>query len=585
MPTVTTLSGQVLSIDLGTRDFEGFRDDALELADTVAPDWTDRSEADVGVTLVESFAFMAGNLSYYQDRVGNEALFPSAVQRRSIIEHSKLIGYELRPNISASVELTVVANAAGTIPAGTQIEVDTTDGSDPQTFEFESDEIFLGSETRVGVIALHGTSVDETLGSSDGSTGQEFVLQQQPLTLNPSGTSSLTVFVADGGPPIAWTEVDNFLESDPTDEVFRIEIDEDDIVTVIFGDGVNGKVPASGTNNVTATYRIGGGRDGNRVGTNVLTRLVGNFPFIDSVTNPEQPSGGADKETIEEAKENAPASIVALNRAVSHPDYVTQAKRVPGVRTALALNGAGAFEERVIVAAYGPDPVPTGTWDPFTATGTGLLGAVGDFIEIRKTTPVVLLIEPASVFEWYLDIEVHLFSNVRRADATRFIEDAVFAAFDIEVQLFGVQLALSRLDDVVEDTAGVDYVNIKRFQRQPYARQLTSASPFDGTFDPITVGLDTPRDRFTVTFLSATTFSVESIEGGVDPSTGTIGVPFTIDGGGLTFTVNAGGTPPNPNDKWEIVTGPYIGNLDPDFDEMGKLAGGSFELSLVGGLG
>jgi hypothetical protein len=589
MPTVTTISGELIAVDLNTRDFEGYTSDALEFAQVVAPDWTDRSEADPGVTLVECFAFMADNLSYYQDRCANEALFPSAVQRRSVIEHCKLIGYELRSGVSASVELTFVTNAAGTVPAGTSVEVDTTDGSDPASFELESDFVSTGAGTYTGEIALEGTTVsDEVLGSSDGSAGQSYTLSSYPLALNPSGSSSLVVSVYESTPvpgTFVWTEVDNFLESEPDDRHYRTEVDEFDVVTVFFGDGVNGRIPPSGTNNITATYRVGGGIAGNRVAADKLTKLIGSYPFVDSVTNPEQPSGGRDKESIEEAKDNAPASLKALDRGVNHNDYVALAKEVAGVNRALAYNGNGAYEEIIVIAVEGTNPVPTGSWDPYTEVGSGLIGSVGAYLNERKTTPVILWIYPAQVYDYYLDIQVFLHNDITRASATRLIQDAIIEALDVEALQFGEQVPVSKVYDVVEDISGIDYLNVNRFQRQPYARKLTTASLSDITFDPINVGLTTVRDRWLINWISSTQYTVTGETSGLQSATGTIDVLYTTDDGGLSFKANTVTVSPNVDDKWEIFTGTYVGNMDPDSDELGRLMGGTFALSLVGGQG
>jgi hypothetical protein len=589
MPTVTTISGNLIAVDLNTRDFEGYTYDSLEFAEIVAPDWTDRSEADPGVTLVECFAFMADNLSYYQDRCANEALFPSAVQRRSVIEHCKLIGYELRSGVSASVELTFITNAAGTVPAGTSVEVDTTDGSDPASFELESDFVSTGAGTYTGIIALEGTTVyDEVLGSSDGSAGQHYNLSSYPLALNPSGTSSLVVSVYETTPTpgtYVWTEVDNFLESEPDDRHYRTEVDEFDVVTIFFSDGVNGRIPPSGTNNITATYRVGGGIAGNRVGPNKLTKLIGSYSFVISVTNPEQPSGGRDKESIEEAKENAPASLRAMDRGVNHLDYVALAKEVPGVTKAIAYNGNGAYEEVVVIAVSGNNPIPTGSWDPYTEAGSGLIGVVGAYLHERKTTPVIVWVSPCRVYDYYLDMQVFLENTVTKESATRLIQDAVISSLDVEALEFGEQVPVSKVYDVVEDVEGVDYLNLNRFQRQPYARKLTTGSSSDVTFDSITVGTITLQDRWTIQWISATQYTVTGETSGLQVGIGTINVLYTTDDGGLSFRAVSGVVPPNVDEKWEILTGEYIGNMDPDFEELGRLMGGTFTLSLVGGQG
>lgn len=580
-PTITTLSGNNISIDLETRDFEGFSYDALELAETIAPDWTDRSEADVGVTIVEQCAFMADNLAYYQDRCANENLWNAATQRRSVIEQATLVGYSLQTTVSASVNLTFVCNDAGTVPAGTQIQSVPDDGSTPYTFELESDFVSTGAATYTTIVALEGKTTSEILGSSTGKTGQSFPITAYPIANNPAGTSSLKVYVAEGGPPVEWTLVDNFYDSTATDLHYRLEISEYDVGTIYFNDGVNGKIPSSGTDNITAEYRVGGGKEPNYVAADSITSLAGNYPFVDSVTNPAQPSGGLDKETIEDAKENAPQFVASNARCVTHADYEAHAKTVSGVVQAHAYQGDGSFEEKVVISTSGTNPVPTGTWDPQTETGSGLIGGVGTYLTTKKTAPVILTVLPVEVFDMHLSVIVYLYNNIRQSTADTAIREAVLAGLDPEIRKMGEQIPQSLVSDIIEDVTGVDYLDIVRFQRQPYARQLTSSGS-DLSFDSITVNEDTIRDRWLITFDTTTTFSVEGASSGLQVNTGTVGTAYSIDDDSLTFTVTAT-LDPQVLEKWEIVTGPYIGNMDPDFDETGILAGYTFDMSFVGG--
>jgi hypothetical protein len=586
MPVVTTLSGETISVDLETRDFEGFRSDVLDpggLADTYAPDWTDRSELDLGVALTEAFAFMADNLAYYQDRWANEALFPSAVQRRSVIEHCKLIGYELSPAVSARVELTFVTSAAGTVPARTKVLVDTSDGSDPATFELVSDFIAAGAGITTGVLAYEGSSVSEVIGSSDGSPDQSYALSSTPLALNPDGSSSLEVTVTVGFVDQVWTEVDNFLESGSSDQHFRTEIDENDVVTVIFGDGVNGEIPAGGVDNISAVYRVGGGISGNQIATNKLTRLVGSFAFVTSVTNPAAPTGGINRETISQAKINAPLSLKALNRAVTHDDYRALALEVPGVLHAYAFRGVGSYEERVVIAGGGSDPIPAGTWDPYTETGTDLIGAVGEYLNARKTTPVILYVDPVRVVDVRLIVNSYLYTNTRQADALRVIEDAIEALFAPENQVLGQQVPLSRVHEVIEGLNGIDYVDVVQMQRVPNPRKLPFGSNTDLVIGDFIVGPTTLAETYTLSFLNATDFEIIGTASGYQGS-GSIGSAFTTNDTTLTFTITAGAIPPSNTDKWEIVTGPYVGNINPDNDEMVSLYNDTFQNTVYGGI-
>jgi hypothetical protein len=208
MPSIVTLSDGLVAVDLSTRDFEGFRSDVLDeggLADLYTPNWTDRSELDLGVALTEVFAFFADNLAYYQDRCANEALFPSAVQRRSVLEHCQALGYTPQARVSATVGVTIVTNDSGTVLSKTQVRTPAYQGDTPKTFEFESDFVSTGAGTYTGVILYHGRTVEEVLGSSDGSPAQEFELGSTPLTNISDGSSGLRLWVNETGMPEGWT--------------------------------------------------------------------------------------------------------------------------------------------------------------------------------------------------------------------------------------------------------------------------------------------------------------------------------------------------------------------------------------------
>ena len=56
------------------------------------------------MVLIELLAYMADILSYYQDRIANEAFLSTAQERRSVIEHLRLIGYEMPGAAPANME-------------------------------------------------------------------------------------------------------------------------------------------------------------------------------------------------------------------------------------------------------------------------------------------------------------------------------------------------------------------------------------------------------------------------------------------------------------------------------------------------
>ena len=88
-------------IDYLAKDYSSFRQALLDFIPTRLPGWTERSEADIGMTLLELFAATADNLSYLQDRVATEAFLNTATQRRSVAGHLALIGYQMDEGASA----------------------------------------------------------------------------------------------------------------------------------------------------------------------------------------------------------------------------------------------------------------------------------------------------------------------------------------------------------------------------------------------------------------------------------------------------------------------------------------------------
>jgi predicted phage baseplate assembly protein len=123
---------------------------------------------------------------------------------------------------------------------------------------------------------------------------------------------------------VRWRRVESFFASAPRSRHYTL-----DYVTgiIMFGDGRRGLVPPEAKNNiVAASYRIGGGGLGN-VNAHTLTSLGRALAYVDSVTNPLPATGGADRETIDEAKSRAPYTIKSRDRAVTSEDYEMLALR------------------------------------------------------------------------------------------------------------------------------------------------------------------------------------------------------------------------------------------------------------------
>lgn len=73
-----------------------------------------RSLADPTISLIDAFAMAADVVSFYSERIANEGYIGTATQRRSVLELSRMIGYELAPGVAASVHLAFTVEDADT---------------------------------------------------------------------------------------------------------------------------------------------------------------------------------------------------------------------------------------------------------------------------------------------------------------------------------------------------------------------------------------------------------------------------------------------------------------------------------------
>ena len=125
-----------------------------------------------------------------------------------------------------------------------------------------------------------------------------------------------------------WSPVPDLLESGPTDPSFVVEMDNNGVAHLRFGDGSFGMMPEAGTV-FTATYRVGNGSTGN-VGAEAIRGLVFRNTTAGAGNliprNPLAASGGTDREPIEDVKMFAPNAFRnTLERAITAADYAALA--------------------------------------------------------------------------------------------------------------------------------------------------------------------------------------------------------------------------------------------------------------------
>jgi hypothetical protein len=94
-----------VAIDYLAKDFRSFVQALWEFSTQRYPAWLERSEADVGMVVMEVLAAMADELSYFQDRIAGESALATATQPLSLLHLARLVDYEPAPATVATVLL------------------------------------------------------------------------------------------------------------------------------------------------------------------------------------------------------------------------------------------------------------------------------------------------------------------------------------------------------------------------------------------------------------------------------------------------------------------------------------------------
>lgn len=102
---------------------------------------TARTLEDPTIALLDAWAVSLDVLTFYQERFANEGYLRTAVERRSVLELARAIGYELDPGVAASVALAFDLETGDGAPPRARLDVGiqvlSIPGQDerPQTFE------------------------------------------------------------------------------------------------------------------------------------------------------------------------------------------------------------------------------------------------------------------------------------------------------------------------------------------------------------------------------------------------------------------------------------------------------------------
>jgi hypothetical protein len=182
---------------------------------------------------------------------------------------------------------------------------------------------------------------------------------------------------------VLWQERPHFYFSGPDDRHYVVERTSS---RILFGDGINGKMPPVGSGNIRARmYQAGGGLAGN-VAPGQINQIMSGV-LANRVTNPRAGEGGADAETPVQILSRGPNVFRHQERSMSAPDYEALAREaspaIAAVRVLPVTAGNGrpaAGSVTVVIVPHSQDPQPQPSFE--------LRQEVHDFLTLRAPCTV-----------------------------------------------------------------------------------------------------------------------------------------------------------------------------------------------------
>jgi hypothetical protein len=342
------------------------------------------------------------------------------------------------------------------------------------------------------VKATHGETRNEVLGNGDSSQSfQQFKLKQKPLTFvpasNPAGTdSTLEVYVNN----VEWHEIDTLAGLGAKDRNYITQTADDDTTTVRFGNGRQGARLPTGAGNVTAIYRNGIGQPGN-VNAGQISLLQTRPLNVKAVINPLRASGGADRDTRDQARRNAPLAVMALDRLVSIQDYADFARTFAGIGKASSTRLLDGQRDLVHVTVAGAEDIPIDYSSDLYANLVQALQINGDpYLPLQVAIRRLRLIVISATVKIPPD---YLWEPVAAA-----VRAALVDAFSFDNRDLGQPVFQSEVISVMQGVPGVAYVDLQKFDSVPEdvtAAQLADLANSLGLNDYISASLARPNPK------------------------------------------------------------------------------------------
>ena len=475
-------------INYFNRSYSSIKQALITKLTVQTPEMTDLSESNPLIILISMFAGLMTQLGYYIDNMALEAFVVKAKRYTSLVSHAKLFDYRIKSAIPSNADLTItlyntdILTPIGsnlTIPSGTIFAT-----NNDIRFLLLNDYIMLAGESTFNLTVSQVTSnTGLDLGFTNGNINQIFA-----LPTNYAHDSAVLLIQG-----ILWELRTTLGRSNAFDKHYIIDVSEDRIPYIKFGDNTNGLIPTSGET-VILNYNETEGSNGN-VDPGTITNWLAQptIAGIDEIktTNTNKSSNGDNIQSLTLIQSSLPLSIRTLDRAVSKQDYIDTSKLAPGVKYADVFWECGKIID-IYVA-----PIDGGI------AALGLLQSTKTYVDFRKMYTTEIRVSPSGETLIILEMNITANNYVESLSCEAAVRLALLNKYDFDGSNVNRKVRLSDIYSAVDNLPEVDFLDITKLTTQAYARPTLHLLQLNGVI--ITQPNSTTRQEWRLAY-DGTTF-------------------------------------------------------------------------------
>ena len=439
---------------LSELDFEQLRNNFKNFLSTQS-EFTDYDTTGSAMSvLLDLLAYNSHVNSFYLNMVANEMFLDSAVNRNSLMSLSKMLGYLPRSRKSSFANVNISITPTDS-PSNIIVAKNTKFNSEIEgvNFTFVTDKSYSASAnsdnstvTVQNVKLIQGDPLTFRYTANVSDNSIKYQIPNKGVD-----TDSISVVLQESSENTTqstYTLATDLLDVNSTSNVFFIEPEADDTYKIRFGDGVLGRQEKTG-NIVIISYNITSGVLGNGARTFTPSSTVGGYSGA-TVTTLTPSLGGADEETNDGIRYNAPRHLEVQNRAVTSNDYkrIIQ-KEYPQAESVIVYGGENADPPQFGKVFIGVKP----------KSGLSITTSVKDLIQ----NTILKKYNVGSITTEFVDID-YIFPiislnvnydsrHTQKTDATlkRDVLNSITSFSTNELQEFSKELRVSKLSRIIDD--------------------------------------------------------------------------------------------------------------------------------------